>query len=99
DDLEMGAIIKNYGIGEACKMAILAGIDMLAICADPVRIVDGYRAVLKAAQDGAIPEDRLNASMARIAKVRSSFVERYPFDNARLVALSSETADLVARVN
>lgn len=48
DDLEMGAIIKNYGIGDACKMAILAGVDMLAICADPERIREGYNAVLHA---------------------------------------------------
>ena len=33
DDLEMGAILKNYGIGEACVLAILAGEDMLSICA------------------------------------------------------------------
>ena len=34
DDLEMGAIVKNYGMGEACKMAIKAGVDMLLICAN-----------------------------------------------------------------
>ncbi|HEY2846320.1 MAG TPA: glycoside hydrolase family 3 N-terminal domain-containing protein [Pyrinomonadaceae bacterium] len=99
DDLEMGAIMNTYGIGEACKMAVLAGCDMLAICADPGRIVEGYQAVLAAAQGGVISEDRLNASMARIAKTKASVVDRYPFDEARLDALSAETADLVARVS
>src|SRR5690606_3275916 len=31
DDLEMGAILRNYGIGEAAVMAVEAGHDMLAI--------------------------------------------------------------------
>ena len=34
DDLEMGAIINNYGIGEASKMAVKAGNDFLLICND-----------------------------------------------------------------
>jgi beta-N-acetylhexosaminidase len=99
DDLEMGAIIKNYGMGDACKMAILAGADMLAICADPGRIVEGYRAVLEAVTSGAITEDRLNASMARIAKIKASVVERYRFDDDRLNALSAETLELVAHID
>lgn len=99
DDLEMGAIMNTYGIGEACKMAILAGCDMLAICADPARIVEGYEAVLSAAQSGAISEDRLDESIARIAKMRASITERLPFDNARLDAISAMTVDLVARVS
>src|SRR6185436_6519974 len=38
DDLEMGAIVRNYGIADACKMAVKAGVDLLAICADVGRI-------------------------------------------------------------
>ena len=34
DDMEMGAIIKNYGMGEAAKMAFKAGNDQLLICAN-----------------------------------------------------------------
>ena len=47
DDLEMGAIVKNYGIGDACNMAIAAGADMLAICADPDAIRDGQRGCMR----------------------------------------------------
>ncbi|MFL6466898.1 MAG: glycoside hydrolase family 3 N-terminal domain-containing protein, partial [Pyrinomonadaceae bacterium] len=44
DDLEMGAIVRNYGIGEACKMALNAGNDMLAICASEDAIREGFEA-------------------------------------------------------
>ena len=67
DDLEMGAIIKNYGIGEACKMAINAGADMLAICADPVRNSKAIDAVLAAVESGEITQRRLRRSLERIA--------------------------------
>jgi beta-N-acetylhexosaminidase len=99
DDLEMGAIMNTYGIGEACKMAILAGCDMLAICADPDRILEGHRAVLSAVQSGAISHDRLDGSIGRIAKTKAAITERLPFDNTRLDAISALTADLVARVS
>ncbi|HQU83163.1 MAG TPA: glycoside hydrolase family 3 N-terminal domain-containing protein [Pyrinomonadaceae bacterium] len=94
DDLEMGAILKNYGIGEACKMAIKAGEDMLSICADPNRIYEGFDAVLKAVENGEISEERIDESLARIAKVKTLVSETIPFDSARLQILSDEIADL-----
>ncbi len=48
DDLEMGAIFKNYGIGEAAKMAIKAGNDCLLICANTDAMYEAFDAV----QDG-----------------------------------------------
>jgi beta-N-acetylhexosaminidase len=94
DDLEMGAILKNYGIGEACKMAVQAGEDLLAICADPGRIREGYRAVLNAVKEGAISEDRLDVSLTRIGELKSRLSPPLTFDQARLDSLSSQIAGL-----
>ena len=94
DDLEMGAIVKNYGIGEACQMAILAGVDMLAICANPVSIREGFNAVLKAAEDGKISESRIDESLRRIAYLKSKMKSPLPFDAERLQSLSNEIAQL-----
>ena len=99
DDLEMGAIIKNYGIGEACTMAIKAGADMLAICADPDAVRAGYRAVLKAFNDGDITPERLEASLVRIATVKSQLSEPLPFAPARLDEISAEIVQLNERSN
>lgn len=94
DDLEMGAILKNYGIGEACKMAVSAGEDMLSICADPNRIYEGFNAVLKAVEKGEISEERIDESLARIAKVKEKISEPIPFDPARLKLFSDEISEL-----
>ena len=98
DDLEMGAVIKNYGIGDACVMAINAGCDMLAICADQQRIRDGYRAVLSAAQTGDIPLQQIDRSVQRIASLKQKISPPPAFDNGALDELCSDTTSLVERL-
>jgi len=99
DDLEMGAIVKDYGIGEACKMAIKAGNDMLAICANEDAVREGYGTVLQAVQDGTIPKLRIDEAVSRIQALRSGLSAPLPFDAARLSQLSSQIADLDRRLN
>lgn len=98
DDLEMGAIVKNYGIGDACKMAINAGADMLAICADPQAIRDGYAAVLDAVNSDEIAEKRLDESLARIDALRKKLSTPTELDTERLAVISNEIADFVAEL-
>src|SRR5207249_631403 len=99
DDLEMGAIVKNYGIGEACKMAINAGVDMLAICADPDAVRQGYRVILSAAENGEMTEARLEASLARISNVKGGLAAPSGFSEARLNELSERIASLNGRLS
>jgi beta-N-acetylhexosaminidase len=94
DDLEMGAIVKNYGIGEACKMAIGAGADMLAICNNPIAIYEGFAAVSEAVKAGEIGESRIEESAKRIAEVKSLIKSPLPFDENRLGDLSKEVLEL-----
>lgn len=90
DDLEMGAIVKNYGIGEACQMAILAGVDMLAICANPESVREGFNAVLEAFKTGRITEARIDESLRRIAHLKSLVQPSLPFNAGHITALSEK---------
>jgi beta-N-acetylhexosaminidase len=90
DDLEMGAIVKNYNIGEACKTAILAGEDMLAICADGNAIKEGFNSVCKAVDNGEITEQRIDESLRRIAHLKSMLQPPLPFSQTRLESISNE---------
>jgi len=99
DDLEMGAIVKNYGIGEACKMAINAGADSLAICANPNAIRVGYQAVLSAVENDEIAHERLEDSLARISGLKGRLSEPPNFDEGRLKELSEQTAALNDRLD
>ena len=99
DDMEMGAIVRNYGIGEACKMAIDAGQDMLAICASVDAINEGHRAISKAVRDGLISEARLNESVERILTLKLSLPERVEFDIARFDGLNQRINTLNNSLN
>jgi beta-N-acetylhexosaminidase len=99
DDLEMGAILKNYSIGDACIMAINAGVDMVSICADAVNIREGFRAVVEAVKTGKISETRIEQSLKRITLVKSLIKSPLPLDTARLQFLSQEIAELNKKVN
>ena len=99
DDLEMGAILKNYGIGEACKKAILAGEDMLSICAGTDAIREGFTAISNAVESGEITESRIDESLRRIASVKKHLSEPLPFDISRPQSLSEEIAELNNKLN
>jgi len=99
DDMEMGAIVRNYGMGEACKMAITAGQDMLAICASVDAINEGYQAVSGALEDGSISEDRLDQSVERILSLKSTIPGRSEYDAARLEALDQRIKNLNNNLN
>lgn len=99
DDLEMGAIVKTFGIGEACKLAILAGQDMLAICANPDSIYESFAAVRSAVENGEISEDRIDESLDRIAALKSKISPRIALDIARLTDLSGRVKELNNHLN
>jgi beta-N-acetylhexosaminidase len=99
DDLEMGAIAKHCEIEEAVLRAIEAGEDMLLICARPELIRRGREALLKAAQSGELSEERIDASLQRIATYKSLTQPPLPFDPARYRELSGEVVALNAKLN
>lgn len=88
DDLEMRAIVDHHGIEDASIRALHAGADMLLICKDPTRQVKAMEAVLHAVERGEIASERITASLARLAKVKRTYLSPYaPADTsvARLV--------------
>lgn len=99
DDLEMGAIVKNYGIGEACVMAFEAGADMLSICAAPAKIREGFDVMNAAFESGRFDEERVNESLNRIEKVRLRLPEAPKFDIARLAELSRAIDEFNSRLD
>lgn len=99
DDMEMGAIVGNYGMGEACKMAILAGEDMLAICSSVDAIHEGYESIRSAVESGHISEQRLNQSVERILGLKSTIPNKAEFNKASLDQLSDRIGNLNNNLN
>ena len=95
DDLEMGAIMENYGIGDAAKMALNAGNDYLLICADTERMIEAFDSVTEAVERGEISESRIDESLARIGKVKSLLQPPLLFEENRLQELSVDVKNLI----
>jgi beta-N-acetylhexosaminidase len=99
DDLEMGAITRHYEIGDAAIRATLAGEDMLLICASPERIRRGHEALLEAAKDGRLSDERIQQSLHRIARTKAIVEDPLPLDLDRFKALSDEVEKLNSKLN
>ncbi len=66
DDLEMGAIVKNYRMGPAAVGAFLAGADLLLICRLAEHIREAQKAMMAAVRSGEIPTARLEETSSRL---------------------------------
>lgn len=67
DALNMGAIVENYGAGDCAVKALQAGCDVLLM---PIDFEKAYNAVLAAAQDGTLTEDRIDESVLKILQAK-----------------------------
>ncbi len=98
DDLEMGAIAKQFEIEDASTRAFLAGEDMLLICATPETIRRGYHGVLQAVRDKKITERRLQSSLRRIAATKALMRPPVSLDMERYNKLADEIRQLNKRL-
>ncbi len=94
DDLEMGAILKNYGIGEASLMAINAGHDMVCICAGVDSILTAHETIGAALADGRLEESRIDGSVERILRLKAKLPSPQDLDLDTIASLSQRITEL-----
>ena len=99
DDLEMGAIARHCEIEDAVVRASKAGEDMLLICASPEKIRRGYQALVKAAQNGRLPQTRIKQSLDRIARTKAIIAPPLSLDLERFRVLADEVLQLNSKLN
>lgn len=78
DDMQMGAIVNNYGYDEAIVRAINAGCDMLIISNngttyDEQAPYDAVNIIFKAVKKGEISEQQINDSYNRIQALKNKY--------------------------
>ena len=78
DNMEMGAIVQEYGLQEAVTQAILAGVDVIMLAnqgdtydADRPYVVRD--AILQAVYDGVIPQESIIESAHRIIDLKTKY--------------------------
>ncbi|MDP2600670.1 MAG: beta-N-acetylhexosaminidase [Deltaproteobacteria bacterium] len=73
DDLSMGAISKMSSLDEACIRAFNAGCDVLIIGKDPAQQAAALDTFARAVEEGMIPAERVEQSLARITHFKNRF--------------------------
>jgi beta-N-acetylhexosaminidase len=73
DDMTMGAIDKNYSIGDAAVKSIIAGCDIIMVCHGYGKQKEAIYAVKAAVADGLVSETRINESVKRILELKKKY--------------------------
>ncbi len=77
DDMEMGAIVNEYGIEEACVMAVEAGCDQLLICQSIEAAVSAHERLVHAFESKQLPMNYLEEALQRISSAKAQYIGRY----------------------
>lgn len=76
DDMQMYAISKNYGLENAIKLSIVAGVDVLVFgnnvsVTDRIKASEIHAIIKKLVLSGEIPESRINEAYQRILELKN----------------------------
>lgn len=73
DDMAMGAIVKNFDIGNAAVKSINAGADIILVSGDYANQIKIINALKSAVENGVIRPDRIDESVYRILKLKNNY--------------------------
>ena len=73
DDMTMGAILKNYSIGEAAVKSVKAGSDIVLVCHGYDNELTVINALKNAISKGEITEKRIDESLYRILLLKQKY--------------------------
>ena len=88
DDLDMGAILNEYGLDETIRLAIAAGNDLAMICHRIPEIENVYRIL------GALPRDQIDRALANVACFKKKLAPPGEFSETAFRDIDSEIWDL-----
>jgi len=75
DDMEMGAIAKNFTLKEAVLGAVSAGADILLICHSFENQKSAFNELKDAVENGSISIERINESVERIVRLKQKYLD------------------------
>ena len=88
DDLDMGAILNEYGLEQTIRLAIAAGNDLAMICHRIPEIEQVHR-ILRA-----LPRDQIERAVAKIARFKKNLAPAREFSEAAFSKIDNEIWEL-----
>jgi len=96
DDMEMGAIVNDYGIEDASLMAIEAGCDHVLICQNFDAALSAHERLVKAFEGGLLPLSFLDEALERISTFKNEYIGKYKDSKADFAEAVLGAADFQA---
>ncbi|MDP4094309.1 MAG: beta-N-acetylhexosaminidase [Bacillota bacterium] len=91
DDMTMGAIADNYGMGEAAVKSINAGSDIVLVCHEYDKENQVIQSIKAATASGEISEQRINQSVYRILKLKAKYkLNDKPVDKVDITGINKK---------
>lgn len=98
DDMTMAAITKHYRIEEAAVRSIIAGTDVIMVCHGYDRQAKAVEAVKSSVESGIIDEERIDASVVRILKLKDKYgLNNQTIDGVGLDSLNEQIDGLLSK--
>jgi beta-N-acetylhexosaminidase len=88
DDLDMGAILNEYGLEETIRLAIEAGNDWAMIC-HRIAEIEKAHSIL-----GTLPAAQIERALASVAQTKTKLIEPDEFSEAKFKEIDGEIWDL-----
>jgi beta-N-acetylhexosaminidase len=88
DDLDMGAILNEYGLDDTIRLAIEAGNDWVMICHRVAEIANVHSVL------GALPAAQIDRALASVAATKTKLTPPDEFSEAEFNAINREIWDL-----
>ncbi|MDD4568598.1 MAG: beta-N-acetylhexosaminidase [Tepidanaerobacteraceae bacterium] len=98
DDMTMGAITKNYDIGNAAVKSVMAGTDIILVCHGYENQVKVIEALKSAVADGAVSEAILDEHVYRILKLKQTCgLNNEKIESVDVKGINSKIKDILNR--
>jgi beta-N-acetylhexosaminidase len=88
DDLDMGAILNEYGLEETIRLAIAAGNDLAMICHRIPAIEEVHRTIKR------LPRDQIDHALASVGRFKRKLAPPHEFSEAAFREIDNEIWDL-----
>ena len=98
DDITMGAVTKNYALGDMAVKSLQAGSDIILICHDFDKQIDVLNSIKSAVENGEISEQYIDEKVYRVLSLKEKYsVTNAPFASIDVNEINSKLASILQK--
>ena len=98
DDITMGAVTKNYTLGDMAVKSLQAGSDIILICHDFDKQIEVLNSIISAVKNGEISEQYIDEKVYRVLSLKEKYsVSNSPVASIEVNEINSKLASILQK--